>query len=270
MFRDWFPPYLYDVIQLLLPERCLGECIPMKSLGSNGRNPSRNLTQQVVAHLSNLIGTGALAPGAKLPPESEIVRQQGVSRTVVREAMSQLQAAGLVTTRHGIGTFVLDSATRQNFGIQAGAVTTLRDVLAMLELRISLETEAGALAAIRHTDEHLAEMRRALDSFRERLGNGEETITADFQFHIGIARATGNHYFSDILNHLGSSVIPRSRFPTNERGPQEVEYLVRISNEHEDTYNAIARRDSEAARAALRNHLGNSRERMRRAYHIDE
>jgi len=242
----------------------------VKSLGSSGRNPSRSLTQQVVANLSNSIGTGALAPGEKLPPESEIVRQQGVSRTVVREAISQLQAAGLVTTRHGIGTFVLDSVTRQSFGIRAGALTTLRDVLAMLELRISLETEAAALAAIRHTDEHLAEMRRALDSFRERLGNGGETITPDFQFHFGIARATGNHYFSDILNHLGPSVIPRSRFPTNERQPEEVKYLIRISHEHEDAYNAIVRRDSESARAALRNHLGNSRERMRHAYHIDE
>jgi GntR family transcriptional repressor for pyruvate dehydrogenase complex len=241
-----------------------------KALAPNGRNPSRNLTQQLVAHLSNLIGTGVLAPGEKLAPESEIVRQQGVSRTVVREAISQLQAAGLVTTRHGIGTFVLNRVTRQNFGISAGSVTTLRDVLAMLELRISLETEAAALAAIRHTDEHLAEIRRALDSFRERLGNGGETITADFQFHLGIAKATGNHYFSDILDHLGPSAIPRARFPTNERQPEEVKYLIRISNEHEDTYNAIVRRDSEAARAALRNHLGNSRERMRRAYHIDE
>jgi GntR family transcriptional repressor for pyruvate dehydrogenase complex len=242
----------------------------MNLLEPNGRNPSRNLTQKVVAHLSNLIGTGALAPGEKLPPESEIVRQRGVSRTVVREAISQLQAAGLVTKRHGIGTFVLDRVTQQNFGISAGAVTTLRDVLAVLELRISLETEAAALAAIRHTAEHLEEMRRALDSFRKRLGNGGETVTPDFQFHLGIARATGNHYFSDILNHMGSSVIPRSRLPTNERQPQDVEYLVRISNEHEDTYNAIVRRDSEAARAALRNHLGNSRERMRRTYHIDE
>lgn len=242
----------------------------MKLSDPNGRQPSRNLTQKVVAHLSNLIGTGALAPGEKLPPEFEIVRQQGVSRTVVREAISQLQAAGLVTKRHGIGTFVLNSATQQTFGIRAGDVTILRDVLAMLELRISLETEAAALAALRRTDEHLTEMRKALDFFSERLGDGGETITPDFQFHLSIARATGNHYFPDILNHLGSSVIPRSRFPTNERTPQELEYLLRISNEHEDTYNAIARRDSEAARAALRNHLGNSRERMRRAYHIDE
>ena len=57
--------------------------------------------------------------------------------------------------------FVLDSLSRQNFGIKAGAVTTLRDVLAMLELRIGLETEAAALAALRRTDEHLAEMRTA-------------------------------------------------------------------------------------------------------------
>jgi GntR family transcriptional repressor for pyruvate dehydrogenase complex len=242
----------------------------MKALGANGRHPSGNLTQQLVAHLSSLIGTGVLAPGEKLAPESEIVRQQGVSRTVVREAISQLQAAGLVTTRHGIGTFVLDRVNRQNFGISSGSVTTLPDVLAMLELRISLETEAAALAAIRRTDEHLAEIRRALDSFRERLSNGGETITSDFQFHLGIARATGNHYFSDILTHLGPSAIPRSRFPANERQPEEVKYLMRISHEHEDTYNAIVRHDSEAARAAVRNHLGNSRERMRRTYHIDE
>ena len=242
----------------------------MKAFGSNGTSPSRSLTQQLVAHLSNLIGTGVLAPGEKLAPESEIVRQQGVSRTVVREAISQLQAAGLVTTRHGIGTFVLDNVTRHNFGISAGSVTTLRDVLAMLELRISIETEAAALAAIRRTDEQLAEIRKALDSFRERLSNGGETITSDFQFHLGIAKATGNHYFSDILNHLGPSAIPRSRFPASQRQPEELKYLIRISNEHEDAYNAIVRRDSEAARAALRNHLGNSRERMRRAYHIDD
>jgi len=242
----------------------------MKSLNPNRRNPVRNLTHEVVAHFSHLIGSGELAPGDKLPTESEIVRQQGVSRTVVREAMSQLQAAGLVITRHGIGSFVLDGKAQQNFGIKVGGVRILRDVLELLELRIALETEAAALAAVRRTDEHLSEMRRALDTFRERLASGGETVSSDFEFHLAIARATGNRYFSDILIHLGPSLIPRSRFQTDERQPQELEYLVRISNEHEDTYDAIARRDSEAGRAALRNHLSNSRERMRRVYHLDQ
>ncbi len=231
---------------------------------------SRNLTQQVVERISDLMTSGVLAPGEKLPAEAEIVRQQGVSRTVVREAISKLQAAGLVETRHGIGTFVRDLASQPNFGIRAGTLATSRDVLAMLEVRISLETEAGALAAIRRTDEHLDEMRRALDSFQEHLARGGETVNADFEFHLAIAKATGNPYFPEILNHFGPSLIPRSRFPRSERLPHEPEYLVRISNEHADTYNAIARRDSEAARAALRNHLGNSRERMRLAYRITD
>ena len=242
----------------------------MRSSGLSPAKPSRNLTQQVVDRLSHLMSNGALAPGDKLPTEAEIVRQQGVSRTVVREAISKLQAAGMVETKHGIGTFVRDNANQPNFVIGAGTIATSRDVLAMLEVRISLEAEAAALAAMRRTEEHLAEMQRALDSFQEHLANGGETIKADFQFHLGIAKATGNPYFPDILNHFGPSLIPRSRFQRDELPPQEEEYMIRISNEHEDTYNAIARRDSEAARAALRNHLGNSRERMRRAYRIAE
>jgi GntR family transcriptional repressor for pyruvate dehydrogenase complex len=242
----------------------------MNSLRHNGRKGPGNLTQHVVDHLSHLIESGTLAPGEKLPTESEIVREQGVSRTVVREAISKLQAAGVVATRHGIGSFVLDNSNKSDFGIKPGSVTTIRDVLAMLELRISIETEAATLAAIRHSQEHLEEMRRALNSFRDHLASGKATVGPDFQFHLGIARATGNQYFWNILNHLGSSVIPRSRFPINESQPQQREYLVRISNEHEDTYDAIARRDPEAARAAIRNHLGNSRERMRRVYHVAE
>jgi len=236
----------------------------------NFRKGSVNLTQQVVDHLSNLIASAALKPGEKLPAESEIVREQGVSRTVVREAISKLQAAGIVATRHGIGTFVLENISKSDFGIKAGSVTTIRDVLAMLELRMSIETEAAALAAVRHKEKDLHAMRRALDSFQDHLGSGKPTVSPDFEFHLAVARAAGNDYFWSILNHLGPSAIPRSRFPINERQPHEHEYLVRISNEHEDIYDAVARHDPEAARAAIRNHLGNSRERMRRIYQIAE
>ncbi|MGH9600309.1 MAG: FCD domain-containing protein, partial [Terracidiphilus sp.] len=64
---------------------------------------------------------------------------------------------------------------------------------------------------------------------------------------------------------LGPRAIPRSRFQIDEREPQRQEYLKRINNEHEDIYSAIVRGDAEASRAAARNHLGNSRERMKRA-----
>lgn len=230
-----------------------------------GRKQSGTLTEQVVVHISSLIEKGTLAPGEKLPSESEIVRREGVSRTVVREAISRLQALGLVATRHGIGTFICAPAERTEFGIERNAINTVSDILAMLELRIGIETEAAALAAMRRTDDHLKAMQQAMESFKEEVHAGRGAVDPDFQFHLAIARAARNQYFFDIITTLGSRMIPRSRFQVAEHQPQRQEYLVRINHEHEDIYNAILRADPEASRAAVRNHLGNSRERMRRA-----
>jgi GntR family transcriptional repressor for pyruvate dehydrogenase complex len=115
----------------------------------------RNLAQCVIEHITHNIQTGVLKPGEKLPTEAEIMALHGVSRTVVREAISHLQAAGLVQTRHGIGTFALEPPAA-NLGIHNEAIVTVRDVLAILELRISLETEAAWLAASRRSEEQVA------------------------------------------------------------------------------------------------------------------
>lgn len=225
----------------------------------------RNLAQGVVAHLTDSIRGGALKPGDKLPTESEIMRQLGVSRTVVREAISHLQAASLVETRHGIGTFVLEPAPAP-LGLDPATVVTMRDVLALLELRISLETEAAGLAANRRSDEQLAQLRAALDSFQECARTKRETVGADMAFHLLLAQASGNRYFHDILGHLGTNIIPRARLNSARLAHDDpAHYLERVIHEHEDIYNAIARRDADSARAAMRTHLSNSRERLRRA-----
>lgn len=102
----------------------------------------------------------------------------GVSRTVVREAISKLQASGLVETRHGVGTFVLDSLAGASFKLSADQLGTLQDVIAVLELRIGLETEAAALAALRRTDANLATMRQALDTIAATLQTGENAVAS--------------------------------------------------------------------------------------------
>jgi DNA-binding FadR family transcriptional regulator len=76
----------------------------------------------------------------------------------VREAISRLQASGWVDTRHGIGTFVLPKNEHPSFRISPEQMGTLREVIALLEFRISVETEAAALAAIRRKPENLTEM----------------------------------------------------------------------------------------------------------------
>ena len=190
-----------------------------------------------------------------------------VSRTVVREAISRLQAAGLVETRHGIGTFVLDPPKGGPLKIDSIDLATVNEVLAVLELRISLETEAAALAAARRSQAQLALIRRALDAMTQSIADASDSVSPDFQFHLQIAQATHNRHFADLLGYLGPRIIPRARVNTAELAREErSEYLRRVNREHEQIYAAIARKDPEAARAAMRRHLANSRERIKRAH----
>lgn len=230
------------------------------------RRRPRSLAHEVVDALAGRIREGSLAPGGKLPTEAAIMEEFGVSRTVVREAISRLQAAGLVETRHGIGTFVVGLGEPTTFRIAPEQLGTLQDVIAVLELRIGVETESAALAAARRTEENLRALRHALHAFTSAVQAGRDAVGPDFQFHLEIARATQNHHFADLVTTLGGMMIPRARLePPGPLTPEREAYLRRVNSEHENIVDAIARQDPEAARAAMRTHLANSRERRRRA-----
>jgi GntR family transcriptional repressor for pyruvate dehydrogenase complex len=227
----------------------------------------RSLTQMLVDSMTSRITRRELRPRDKLPTESEIMAAYGVSRTVVREAISRLQAGGLVETRQGVGTFVLDRASHSPFRVDPVELATIQEVIAVLELRIAIETEAAALAAVRRSDAHLAKMRAALDEFVQSIDRKGDAVDPDFQFHLQVSLASGNRYFADLMTHLGSLIIPRARVNSAQLAREKRSaYLRRVGREHMEVYEAIARRDAEAARAAMRTHLANSRERLRRAH----
>jgi GntR family transcriptional regulator, transcriptional repressor for pyruvate dehydrogenase complex len=229
------------------------------------RRRPRSLAHDVVDALGGRIRDGSLAPGEKLPTEAAIMEEFGVSRTVVREAISRLQAAGLVATRHGVGTFVVGLGDPSTFRISPEHLGTLQDVIAVLELRIAVETESAALAAMRRTPANGETLRKALRTFMSALEQGRDAVGADFQFHLEIARATQNHHFADLMATLGGMMIPRARLePPGPLTPERQAYLRRVNAEHESIVDAIAQQDPEAARAAMRTHLANSRERRRR------
>jgi GntR family transcriptional repressor for pyruvate dehydrogenase complex len=229
------------------------------------------LAHRLIADLSDRIRNGSLAPGSKLPTEHEIMRETGVSRAVVREAITRLQAAGLVEARQGVGTFVLESGRSANFPIDPATVITMGDVLALLELRMSFETESAALAALRHTPEQLREMHDSIERIQRHLETDGETKKLDFEFHLKVASATGNRYFSELLNHLGLAILPRTRVDLRYiAGNNTFDYLNRSNQEHREIYAAIARRDPASARAAMRTHLNNSREHLRQLYETAE
>ncbi|MCW8174235.1 FadR/GntR family transcriptional regulator [Verminephrobacter aporrectodeae] len=230
------------------------------------RRRPRTLALELVDALGERIRDGRLVLGDKLPTEAAIMAEFSVSRTVVREALSKLQASGLVETRHGIGTFVLGLEQAPGFRITPERFSTLRDVIAVLELRIGVETEAAALAAQRRTPANIQTLRAALDALTTAVDAGHDAVAADFQFHLEIARATQNSHFAELMGTLGSMIIPRARLDSTDAPDDErKQYLRRVNGEHESIYDAIVAQDPDAARAAMRTHLANSRERRRRA-----
>lgn len=236
----------------------------LKQEPQRARRP-RGLVSEIVESLAASIREGKLQPGEKLPTEAEIMSRFDVSRTVVRESLSSLQASGLVETRHGIGTFVLPPTEAGNFKITAEDFATVADVISVLELRISLETEAAGLAAQRRTPENLRAMETALQAFQDSISIDSDAVPPDFQFHMEVARSTGNRHFSDLMTYLGTMIIPRTRVNTAHSAPEgRLNYLQRVHSEHQSIYNAISNQDTEAARAAMRTHLFNSRENLRR------
>jgi DNA-binding FadR family transcriptional regulator len=228
-----------------------------------GVNQSRNLSSILAEILTERITGGTLEPGQKLPPEAQVMAEHGVSRTVVREAISQLQTRGLVITKHGVGSFVSDTP---DFDRHPNSRASLEDVLAVIELRISVEVEAAGFAALRRHPEHLACMRKALDTLADPIISREVAAAADHEFHRQIALATDNRYFVDITDYLGIDLIPRKRLNSAAlNGMDRSEYGLRLHREHQAIYQGIADGDPVAARAAMHLHLSNIRERLRHA-----
>src|ERR1035437_2037284 len=225
----------------------------------------RGLVQEIVGSLTGQIRDGVIPAGDKLPSESEIMARFDVSRTVVREAISQLQAAKLVETRHGIGTFALGLPETGNFRIADEAFSTVADVISVLELRISLETEAAGLAAQRRTSANLGAMQAALDAFQDSIRHDSDAVPPDFQFHMEVARATHNQHFADLMTYLGTMIIPRTRVNTPNSAPEgRLKYLQRVHGEHESIFLAIRDQKVDAARAAMRRHLASSQNSLKK------
>jgi GntR family transcriptional regulator, transcriptional repressor for pyruvate dehydrogenase complex len=239
-------------------------------LATNGaarRTPSlaplsapRSLTHEVVERLRSDIMNGKLPPGSRLPTEQEMIASLGVSRTVVREAVAALRAEGLVATRQGVGAFVADRANRM-FRIETMDAKSINEVLEVMELRTGIEIEAAGLAAERATPESIQKIVEAYESIQAAMTRGESGIDEDFSFHCAIAEATGNPKFLHFLNYLGNFIIPRQTINLTSVASQRTAYLRTFQTEHGAILNAIKCKAVTQARAAMRQHLLNSRKR---------
>ena len=209
---------------------------------------SKSQPQRVVDSLQARILACELKPGDRIPPEPLLMQEFSVSRTVVREAMSSLQASGFVKTRHGIGTFVLERAV--NGGLLSAPPPELhvKQTLAMLELRISLEVESAGLAALRRTDEDLAALREALGTSGSHYhGDLDTYIACDLVFHRRLVDAAHNPTLSELYRYF-SSIVGAQLRQTLNIVPRRQE----VFDLHIELLDAVEQRDPERAKALSR------------------
>ena len=221
---------------------------------------SSRLYEQIVQQIEESIEKGELTAGSQLPPERDLAKQFGVSRTAVREAIKALQEKGLVDAFPGRGTFVTNgapSAMRRsldrivNSGEEEGRAY-------LVEVRDMLEPEIAALAAVRADEENLATMREAVKTMDNAAWDSDVYIEADLDFHLALAEAAGNPIVLSLIDSIvGLLREQRLRIFRVEGGPN------RGQQHHRRILDAIQRHDPQAARNAMQAHLAQVREDSR-------
>ncbi|MBT9371646.1 FadR/GntR family transcriptional regulator [Rhizobium sp. CSW-27] len=235
--------------------------VRMPASGEGTRKP--RLAAAVIAQLRSDIAAGRLPAGARLPTEPGLVERFGVSRTVIREALAELRAAGLVKAEHGRGVFVCEALPAVDPLPAVEDQASIPKTLEMLELRVGIETEAAALAAIRRSSAQEFEIRAAHDRMADLVAGKASASQADFEFHLSIARATNNGFYVSALLRFGLHAIPRANLPHLAFSRSET-YLAQVVEEHGRIAEAISAHDPDAARAAMRSHLEGAQDRYRR------
>lgn len=212
------------------------------------------LTDRVCEALTHLIGSEDFSAGSRLPSEQSMASRFGVSRTVIREAVSRLKSEGLVESRQGSGVFVRERNMDTPFRIDPNLMDCKQSVQEVLELRLALEGEVAALAAARRTPAQMQAIETALEQIRRSEEAGKDGVEDDIVFHRSIAEATGNPHFLALTEFLFNFLINATRITRSYEATKRT-LSRQVKHEHQGIVDAIARQDVEAARAAARRHM---------------
>ncbi|HVM84656.1 MAG TPA: FadR/GntR family transcriptional regulator [Candidatus Binatia bacterium] len=214
---------------------------------------SQRLYQQVAEQLGSLIDRGEFREGDRLPPERELSKKLGVSRPVVREAMIALEIAGLVEVRGGAGAFVKNARLGAD-RVLASLPDPGPSPFDLISARKMLEGEIAFSAAATVSDADIRELEQAIDQMRGDIAAGRDSRHADRVFHVRLAAATGNavlaHLVDGMWAHMLAPIFDALGKHANLSGNDRM-----TVDDHAAIVTALKRRDAEAARNVMREHL---------------
>lgn len=208
----------------------------------------RRLYLEVAGQIENLITSGTIAPGERLPSERDLAQRFQVSRPTIREAMIALEIAGLVEVRTGSGIYVLpNSAQRGIADVGPGAFE-------ILESRRLIEPELARLAAKHITSEQLQELSLALQEMEGEASASHVSEEADKRFHCIIAEASGNSALAAVMTWLWDMRINSELSTIFHQRVRDMGVHPSLA-QHKKIYKALEQRDGQAAEAAMLRHL---------------
>lgn len=212
------------------------------------------VSQQVVSEICRAIRQGVYTAGDRLPPERELAEHLQVSRPSLREALRVLELTGIVESRHGGGTFVLDSFSSGISSPLSLLLEATSDAVGELwEVRIVFEPAIAGRAAVRATPEAIAQLEDLVTRFSESVANRashDAVLRIDRDFHIALATASGNRVAVRVLALINELLLDGWRhFITSEARRS------RALAAHLEIFDAVRLRDPERAREAMLRHL---------------
>lgn len=213
------------------------------------------LYHEVVNEIFSSISKENLKPGDKLPSERTIADSLEVSRTTVKEAISVLEANGIVSIKPGVGVFLVNQTKKVIQQEMVDALSPERhNLLELIELRQAIEGDAAYYAAERMTKVQRTELEERYQALREAELNGELAIEEDYAFHKAILTAANNTLMADLMEVISEKVYFFIRQNRMETMLQPTEIRV-VMDEHRLIYEAIMRKDAPSAKKAMWEHL---------------
>jgi GntR family transcriptional regulator, transcriptional repressor for pyruvate dehydrogenase complex len=213
----------------------------------------------IMRQIRNLISSGALKAGDRLPPERVLAERFGVGRGHVREALRKMECYGVLQTFPQSGTVVASLGVAALERLISNLLELDRDdIKALVETRAILEIHTAKLAAERATDASIADLRVALDAFRKEVGAGRTGVEEDLLFHLAVANATGNPVLSSLIGLITPDVMRANKGARVCEAGRARTALA----EHDKLFAAIAARDPKAAMLAMSAHMQMTQEQF--------
>jgi len=213
----------------------------------------RRLSQQIAAQLCQLIREGHYRPGDRLPAERDLAEQLQVSRASLREALRGLEIAGIVESHHGGGTYVRNGFVQGLISPLALVLEASGDLIGDLwEVRLIVEPDVAALAALRATPTDMATLEEVLRQQAEDLDHPvpQRAPNLDRQFHVALAQASGNEVAVQVIQ-LINRVLQEGRRHYHA-SPQR---HLRAYQMHQEILDAVRARQPDEARDKMLQHL---------------